>query len=518
MKYRNPIVRGYSPDPTICRVGEDYYLVNSSFEFFPGLPIYHSKNLVNWELVSYALNRESQLDLYKCIASGGIFAPTLRLHDGTFFLCTTNVSSRGNFIIHTDDITGEWSEPVWVAQGGIDPSLLFDDDGTVYFCSAIFDEERTGIYLSEINPFAGEIKKGPVRVTMGCGGRYAEGPHLYKIRGMYYLMMAEGGTEYGHTETIMRSSSPYGPYEACPHNPILSKVDSMMEDIKCTGHADLMEDHNGNWWLVFLAVRPITDEHRRVLLHNLGRETFLAPVTWENGWPVVNGGHEVMMEMDGPLPQEAFTPDWDFTDDFSKEESPLEYNYLRNPHMEHYDRDARNGCLVLTGTDVTLNHLDSPTIQMVRQREFCATAEVTVSPADVQKDGRLGLAAFYSNDYHYEIYYTEKDGSGRICLSRRIHDLEAVTAEHEVSEASEKEAIRMRIIADKESYRFYYRLGAEAPYVYLGCGDTAGLCTEITRTMTFTGVYFGMFAERASGAFREFEVTYKNASKRLERC
>lgn len=124
MKYRNPIVRGYSPDPTICRAGEDYYLVNSSFEFFPGLPVYHSKNLANWELISYALNRESQLDLYKCIPSGGIFAPTLRLHDGTFFLCTTNVSSHGNFIIHTKDITGEWSEPVWVAQGGIDPSLF----------------------------------------------------------------------------------------------------------------------------------------------------------------------------------------------------------------------------------------------------------------------------------------------------------------------------------------------------------------------------------------------------------
>ena len=151
------------------------------------------------------------------------------------------------------------------------------------------------------------------------------------------------------------------------------------------------------------------------------------------------------MEMDGPLPQEASAQCWNFTDDFSKQENPLEYNYLRNPHMEHYERDTQNACLVLTGTDVTLSDMDAPTIQMVRQREFCATAEVTVSPANVQKDGRLGLAA----------------------------------------------------------------LGAEAPYVYLGCGDTAGLCTEITRTMTFTGVYFGMFAERATGAFREFKVTYE---------
>lgn len=506
MKYRNPIIKGYSPDPTICRCGEEYYLVNSSFEYFPGLPVYHSKNLANWELVSYCLNRENQLDLYHCNASGGIYAPTLRLHEGTFFLCTTNVSSHGNFIIHTENIRGEWSEPVWVAQDGIDPSLLFDEDNTVYFCTAVFEGERSGIYMSEIDPWTGEIKKEPVRITSGCGGRFAEGPHLYKIGGMYYLMMAEGGTEYGHTETIMRSSSPYGPYEACPHNPILSKVDSMLEDIKCTGHADLMEDHNGNWWLVFLAVRPITDEHRRVLLHNLGRETFLAPVTWENGWPVVNAGAEVMMEMDGPLPQPSDNTYWDFFDDFSKEAGSLEYNYLRNPHMENYVRDTKKQCLTLTGTEVTLNELDTPTMLLVRQREFQADAKVTVTPLRLQNRARIGLAAYYSNDYHYEIYCTEKNGKYRVCLSRRIHDLEAVTAEHELSDTV---PVQLRILADKESYRFYYRCVGDDAYTYLGCGDTAGLCTEITRTMSFTGVYFGMFAEAGNGEFREFSVEYK---------
>lgn len=505
MKYRNPIIRGYNPDPTICRSGEDYYIVNSSFEFFPGLPIYHSKNLANWELVSYALSRESQLDLYQCWESGGIYAPTLRLHDGTFFLCTTNVSSKGNFIIHTKDIMGEWSEPIWIDQDGIDPSLLFDGD-TVYFCTAVFDGAKTGIYISEINPYTGEIFKGPQLLTTGCGGRYAEGPHLYKIKDYYYLMLAEGGTEYGHTETIMRSKSPYGPYEQCPHNPILSKVDSMQEDIKCTGHADLIEDHNGNWWLVFLAIRPITDEHRRVLLHNLGRETFISPVTWKDGWPLVNGGEEVQMIMDGPLLGEVQEINLDFSDDFTEEKNSLEYNYLRNPHMENYKRDCKNGRLILTGTDITLSMVDAPTMQMVRQREFNCKTEAAVDIIALEEGGRIGLTAFYNQCYHYEVYVTKENGTYKVCLAKQIHDLQAVTAAREIN--CDKN-IKLKIVASKKEYQFYYCCGEDEEYIYLGKGDTAGLCTEITRTMTFTGVYMGMFAENSTGVFREFSVEYK---------
>lgn len=506
MEYKNPIIRGYSPDPTICRVKDDFYIVNSSFEFFPGLPVYHSKNLANWELVSYCLTRESQLRLHHCPESGGIYAPTLRWHDGRFFLCTTNVSDRGNFIIHTEDINGGWSEPVWVEQEGIDPSLLFDDDGTVYFCTASFEENRTGILMSEINPFTGEIVKEPVLVTTGCGGRYAEGPHLYKIKGMYYLMLAEGGTEYGHTETIMRSGAPYGPYEKCPHNPILSKVDSMLEDIKCTGHGDLMEDQNGNWWLVFLGVRPITSSRRRVLLHNLGRETFLAPVSWENGWPVVNRGGEVMMKMEGPLPRPPREIRLGFRDDFARKESPLEYNYLRNPRMDHYSRDWQKRRLVLTGTDITLSDQASPTLQMVRQREFDCVAEAEIEAERLPQGGRIGLTAFYNQCYHYEIYLTRTADAWQICVGKQIHDLAAVTAG---VKPECRERIRLRIVASKQSYRFYYCCGNREDFIYLGSGDTAGLCTETTRTMTFTGVYLGMFAENGTGIFRNFSVAYR---------
>ena len=195
--YHNPIISGYNPDPSICRVGDDYYIVNSSFEYFPGVPVYHSKNLVNWELLGHCLTTEQQLPLEKCRVSGGIFAPTLRYHDGWFFMTTTNVSSGGNFIIHSREPDKGWSAPVWVDQGGIDPSLLFDDDGKVYYTTAGADEKgRSCILISELDPFTGEKFTESRILSYGCGGRYPEGPHLYKINGKYYLMLAEGGTEY----------------------------------------------------------------------------------------------------------------------------------------------------------------------------------------------------------------------------------------------------------------------------------------------------------------------------------
>ena len=197
--YKNPIISGYNPDPSICRVGEDYYIVNSSFEYFPGVPIYHSKNLVNWKMIGHCLTTENQLSLKKCRPSGGIYAPTLRWHNGTFFMTTTNVSGEGNFIVYSKELEKGWSDPVWIDQEGIDPSILFDDDGKVYFTSTGLDKTgKACILTSEINPFTGEKLTESRIISYGCGGRYPEGPHLYKIKGKYYLMFAEGGIEYVH--------------------------------------------------------------------------------------------------------------------------------------------------------------------------------------------------------------------------------------------------------------------------------------------------------------------------------
>lgn len=505
MKYRNPIISGYNPDPSICRVGEDYYIVNSSFEYFPGVPIYHSKNLVNWELKGYCLTDESQLSLRGCRPSGGIYAPTLRYHDGTFFMTTTNVSSKGNFIVHTTDIEEKWSEPVWVDQGGIDPSLLFDEDGKVYFASTHKDKNgEAAIFLCEINPFTGERLTESIIISRGCGGRYPEGPHLYKWFGKYYLMLAEGGTEYGHMETILRADNPYGPYEKCPQNPILTHRDDMREDIYCTGHADMVQDHNGNWWLVCLAIRPCQEKTNRVLLHNLGRETFLTPVVWtEDGWPIVGENGLISLEMDGPLPGNAPEPvNLDFHDDFSGDQFSPHYNFLRNPVMENYILDSVKNELILKGTEITINQMDSPTWIGIRQKGFETVSTVKVSILKVTQGMRAGLTAFYNDSYHYEIYLTGESDTYKICLAKHIHDIFTVTASVEIPCT---ENITLRMTTDKTYYRFSYSLDGEY-FIELGAGLVVGLCTEGTKSMTFTGTYIGLFAENGQGIFGDFDV------------
>lgn len=515
-QYHNPIISGYNPDPSICRVGEDYYIVNSSFEYFPGVPVYHSRNLVNWEAVGHCLTRASQLPLEKVKPSGGIYAPTLRYHDGWFFMTTTNVSTGGNFIVHSKEVTGGWSEPAWVDQGGIDPSLLFDDDGKVYFTSTGMDGDRQCIMICELDPFTGEKHTESRVLSYGCGGKCPEGPHLYKIQGKYYLMLAEGGTEYGHMETMQRADHPYGPYEACPHNPILSHKDDMRRTIHCTGHADLLEDANGNWWMVCLATRSCSAGEHPVMLHNLGRETFLSPVIWtQDGWPVVGEGGRIDLVMEGPLPGEAQPVCRDFVDLFDGEEVPKQYNYLRNPEMENYRRLPQQKRLRLTGTKITLNEKDSPTWIGVRQKEFGTETTVRMYPLFGQEKeaegaepehgaARAGVTAYYNNDYHYDLYLTQENGKQYLCLAKHVHDIYAVTARQEIG-VTEQEGIFLRIRTDRERYTFLYSEdGVE--YRELGSGLAAGLCTEGTWTMTFTGTYLAMFAENMQAEFEEFAV------------
>lgn len=504
MKYRNPIISGYNPDPSICRVGDDYYIVNSTFEFFPGVPIYHSKNLVNWDLIGYCLTHKEQDMLEYCRASGGIYAPTLRYHDGTFFMTTTNVSSGGNFIVHTKDISSGWSEPHWVDQQGIDPSLLFDDNGKVYFTSAGSDNEGSGILLCEVNPYTGERLTESVCISRGCGGKYPEGPHLYRWFGKYYLMLAEGGTEYGHMETMQRADSPYGPYEKCPHNPILSHKDDPRGEIGCTGHADMIEDTNGNWWLVCLGTRPTGIAQNSVMQHHLGRETFLTPVRWnKDGWPIVGDNGLISTEMDGPLPGEAPEPvNRDFYDDFSQKGMNLHYNFIRNPHPENYLIDSEKHRLLLYGSKVTLNDTDSPTWLGIRQKGFDADSKVKVSLLADTQGARAGLTAFYNESYHYDIYLTREQEHYQVCLAKHVHDIFAITAQAQIPNGND---VTLRILADREKYSFYYSLNGKDD-ILLGTGLAVGLCTEGTKTMTFTGTYIGMFSENAPAAFQEFQV------------
>ena len=276
MQYQNPILPGFHPDPSICRVGDDFYLVTSSFEYFPGLPIYHSRDLVHWEQIGHCLTRDSQVHLVtgapNCL---NIYAPTIRYHDGLFYVIVTNVTgdNHGNFIITAKDPAGEWSDPIALPFPGIDPSLFFDEDGKVYYLGT-----DGGIYLSEMDITTGAAIGETHRLWHGTANN-PEGPHLYKIDGMYYLLLAQGGTEICHMAVLARSESILGPYEPCPHNPVLTNIGQSLA-IKAAGHADLVEDAEGNWWAVCLGIRPLAYPFR----HNLGRETMLVPAKWENGW------------------------------------------------------------------------------------------------------------------------------------------------------------------------------------------------------------------------------------------
>ncbi len=535
--YRNPILPGFHPDPSICRVGDTYYLVTSTFEFFPGLPVYKSKNLTDWTCIGHAITRASQVDLIGADHSAGLYAPTIRYHDGRFFIVCTDVSGIGNFLIHTTDPAGSWSEPVLLRKNGIDPSLLFAD-GTCYLMTTQDDYGNEGIYMCEIDPDTGERLSEERLISRGCGGRNAEGPHLYKITGKYYLMLAEGGTEYGHHETILRSDRPYGPYEPCPHNPILSHVDIFGSPISCTGHADLVDDTNGRLWMVALGVRTLPG----TFLHNLGRETFLVPVRWENGWPVVgrHGRIDLNMEAQLPGPGEPDATDMDeswvadmeretegFFDDLVisaadsgfREMRTLDmcdiieeraFTFVRNPDTDRYEFDTDDMVIRIAGGEAGLDDLDeqhlSPAFTGIRQEEFFSSIEAFCELMPYDDAGgsfaAAGLSAYYDAEHHMDIYLALIDGRPYVCSRLRVYDI-----------VQEKRfpipamAVYLRITSDTDKYHLYYS-GDGRDFVMIDEGASAVMCTEITRKMTFTGTFLGFFAENAQGSFTDPRVVF----------
>jgi xylan 1,4-beta-xylosidase len=492
--YRNPIIPGFHPDPSIVRVGEDYYLVTSSFEFFPGVPVFHSRDLVHWRQIGHALTRPEQLPLEKARVSGGIYAPTIRYHDGTFYMITTNVDGGGNFFVTAKDPAGPWSDPVWLPEfGGIDPSLFFDDDGIVYLTGPGGGGERTrGIYQSSLDVKTGKLLAPPRLIWDRTGARYPEGPHLYKIRGWYYLLIAEGGTEYGHVVTIARSRSPWGPFEACSRNPILTHRQTEMDQpVQGTGHADLVEDHRGNWWMVFLAFRPVGGWY----WHHLGRETFLAPLTWDaQGWPVVNDGKPVGLEAratvlpNHPLPSPPVRTEF---------EGPLgaEWNYLRNPVRESYALDTRSGWLTLQGQAIGLDEAKSPTWIGRRQQHLRCRATALLDFVPGRDGEEAGLTVYRNPEHHYEISVGRRDGRRTVFVRQRVGPrLETVTESAAVDESN---PIVLQIEATPEEYSFSFgaaAAGATKPgqMKRLDTAPTRFLSTEVAGG--FTGAFFALYS------------------------
>lgn len=492
--YSNPVISGFNPDPSVCRVGEDYYLVTSSFEYFPGVPVYHSRDLVNWEQIGYCLDRREQLNLEGMGLWQGIYAPVIRYHDGIFYMITTLVGGSGNFYVTASDPAGPWSDPVWVDDGQFDPSLFFDDDGKVYYTR----RGPTGIVQAEIDLKTGKLTTPLKEITRGLLSRDAEGPHLYKINGWYYIMIAEGGTRFLHMETIARSRDPWGPFEPCPFNPILAQHEGYSNTIRSTGHAELVQAHDGSWWMFFLATRHTWYDG----LSNLGRETFLAPVSWKNGWPYVE--EKFVLDTDVrvktlPLNKTGNLP---VRDDFASDKLELKWMHLRNPADHSFTLTEKEGVLRLYGNQFTLSDLNTPAFVGQKQKHISCVATACLTFLPFEPNEEAGLTVYQNNMYHYDLAMTRRDG--RVCLVVRktVGDIVAETARVFLPDDS----IFLRIRSDERKYYFEYSPDGIGEYKTVD----EGLCQLITTELasTFTGTVIAMYAS-GNGRMNRFPAEFE---------
>lgn len=491
MKYTNPVIRGFYPDPSVCKADDGYfYLVCSSFQFFPGLPLFRSRNMVEWEQIGHCITRKSQLDLTGVEPSGGLFAPTIRYNKGRFYVVVTNTSGDGNFYLYTDDIKGEWSEPVSVDRGGIDPSLLFDGDKVYFMSNGEDDSGEHGISLCEIDIETGKVL-GPCKcISKGSGGRFIEAPHLYHIGDWYYLLAAEGGTEYGHMECMFRSREPFGPYEGCPNNPILTNRNLGGYMVQGAGHADIVQDDNGQWWMVNLAFRQI---HMWRPFHHLGREVFLEPVFFdEDGWLRV--GSDGTCRYGYTLDNGVCTAAADVPE-YPKEQWSIDRKeacFIRCPDYGNYRFDGN--VIELKGTANKLNSRDNVTFAGMRQREFDCTAEVEIE--GVAEGMRCGITAYMNEGNHYDLV-VERNGDG--CSVTGIINIGGVPV---VMDKVKVDDIRLKIEADAQAYHLWAYCGGQ--WVCLAGMESKYLSSEVCEG--FTGVIIGLFCEDGNGGTAKFTV------------
>ncbi len=487
MTYTNPVIPGLYPDPSICRVDDDYYLVTSTFAYFPGVPIFHSKDLVNWRQIGHCLTTERQLPLANTWISAGIYAPTIRYNDGWFYMVTTNVGGIGNFFVRSKQPAGPWSDPVPVAQGGIDPSLFFDEDGRVYFQSNCKGNEGYGIYQCEIDISTGSMLTETRLLWKGTGGAHPEAPHLYKINGLYYLMIAEGGTEYGHMVTIARSGDPYGPFEPCPANPILSHR-SLNSSIHATGHADLVQAHDGSWWAVFLGIRPVSYPYR----HHLGRETFLAPVSWtSDGWPIIGDGGRIESVMEAPQLTEVRWPPKAIRDDFDDTMLGFDWVFLRNPAPDSWSLSECPGHLALRGNKTSLDDASAPAFVGRRLSHMSCNIAALLNFEPVNDGEEAGLTVFMNERYHYDLAVKCKEGRKVIVLRRTVGSLRTEST----LDCAEGNVV-LKIEARPESFGFAIQQEG-SNVLELGSGETHLLSTEVAGG--FTGILIAMYAVCETG-------------------
>ena len=509
--YTNPILAGFYPDPSICRAGDDYYIVNSSFAYFPGLPIFHSKDLVSWKQIGNAMNRPEQLPLIGAGVSRGLFAPAISYYKGRFYIVCTLIDRGGNFVITADNPAGPWSNPTYIKEvNGIDPSLFFDEstDKAYILYNSDPPGRKTlwnGHRSIRMYEFDYKSKKviGEEKLLVNGGVDtskhpvWIEAPHIYHINDWYYLMCAEGGTGYNHSEVIFRSTSPEGPFQPWDKNPILTQrhLDrSRKNPVTTAGHADLVQTKSGTWYAVYLACRPYEGD-----LYNIGRETFLNPVTWtSDGWPVILKGQEVV-QYRYPLPlaninqkpSNPFSGNYSYRDDFNKNSLDFRYIFLRTVSDKWYNTLDKKGKLSIQLRPETIGGRSNPSFVGFRQAHHEAVATTNLQFAPASDNEKAGLVIFQNENTFYYLCKSLSGGKPVVQLYQATKDSLSMNLLTENTIASVKEDVQLRIEPKKDTYSMSFSTDGKS---WTKVQDVDGKVLSTEKAGGFVGCVFGLYA------------------------
>lgn len=454
--YKNPVQRGFFPDPSVIRVKDDYYMVNSSFQYFPAIPISHSKDLVHWELIGHAITNNDYLDISNTKDSHGIWAPDIEYHNGLFYIFATlrlnGDGKRGNNVLrrqlmmYSDKPEGPYSKPVSLEVDNIDPSLFVDDDGTGYMVTA------PGATVTKLSSDFSKPASTPVCVWKGTGERCPEGPHIMKKDGWYYAIVAEGGTGYGHGINVARSRTLFGEYEECPYNPVMRQKDPSAP-IQRAGHGKLIETQNGEWWCMYLCGRINQGNYTTI-----GRESALDPVKWtEDGWFLINEGKGPSIEQKSPnLPEYKTTRNT--KDDFDNNKLSLEWEWVRNPDNGSWSLTERKGYMRLWTRDGQLFDIDAKNTLVRREEELLYTA-ITKLEFNPSKNGeQAGLTCYYSTATYARLSLCWEDGRKLQLVINRNHGEELISEINNIEESP----VYLKVVVENLTRTFYYSYDGES--------------------------------------------------------
>ncbi|WP_018922991.1 glycoside hydrolase family 43 protein [Salsuginibacillus kocurii] len=524
----NPILTGFNPDPSICRVGEDYYIAVSTFEWFPGVGIYHSKDLKNWKLVSRPLNRLSQLNMAGNPDSGGIWAPQLSYEDGQFWLIYTDVKVTDgrwkdchNYLATCETIAGEWSEPVYLNSSGFDPSLFHDDDGRKYLVNMMWDHRVGnhnfyGIVLQEYDTQQQKLVGKPELIFKGTDIKLTEAPHLYKLNGYYYLLTAEGGTRFDHAVTVARSTTLRGEYEVHPENPILTSWPYPRNPLQKAGHASIVHTHTNEWFLVHLTGRPLPREGQPVLdprgFCPLGRETAIQRVEWKADWPYVVGGPEPSLTIEGPqLAEVKVEPGYNEMETFNENTLNIHFQTLRIPLEEDtLSLTDHPGYLRLYGKEsLTSKFKQAYVARRWEAFTFQAETKVTFYPETFQQ--AAGLVNYYNTENWTALQVSWHEQKGRILDLTQCDNFtfsQPLTG-NEISIPEEVEGVYLRVDVETDLYRYSYSFDGETWTEIPVEFHSYKLSDDYIRGGGFfTGAFVGMQCQDTSGQNAHADFAY----------